>query len=78
MTCVVCSAGNAVPWLDVGQRDVMLAANASQGVTLAYKSAGIAAGTYRMQLCLFADYDYGNCLVRQGHSNEQHWLSKTV
>lgn len=35
-----------------------LPANASQDIVLTYNATGVAAGTYRAQLCLFADYSY--------------------
>lgn len=33
--------------------------NSSQAINLTYRGEGLAAGTYRAQLCLFADYSYG-------------------
>lgn len=34
-------------------------ANGSESIGLTYDAAGLAAGTYRAQLCLFTDYSYG-------------------
>ena len=61
---LLCSAGSAVPWLQLTQRDITLAVNASQDITLTFTSDAMTAGTYRAQLCLFADYNYGKDLCK--------------
>ena len=58
-----CSAGDAIPWLALSRKDVALPANTSQDIVLAYNAAGVAAGTYRAQLCLFAYYSYSEPAV---------------
>ena len=60
-----CSAGQPVSWLDVSQHDMVLAPNASDTIHLTYNADGLPAGTYRAQLCLFADYSYGKHVPSQ-------------
>ena len=65
------SAGLPVPWLNVSQQDVSLAPNSSATMDLTYNAGGLVAGTYRAQLCLFADYSYSiHCTSCQCSSNK--------
>ena len=59
---LLCSAGTPIPWLSLGQQDVLLPANGSQTINLTYNADDMAAGTYRAQLCLFSDFSYGRQL----------------
>ena len=56
---MLCSAGWDVPWLSISSQDMVVPFNSSQTIDLTYRGEGLAAGTYRAQLCLFADYSYG-------------------
>ena len=56
---VLCSAGSRIPWLTISRQELVMAVNSSETINLTYHSDGLAAGTYRAQLCLFADYSYG-------------------
>ncbi|KAL3136412.1 hypothetical protein ABBQ38_005669 [Trebouxia sp. C0009 RCD-2024] len=53
------SAGARVPWLSLSAKDVEVPFKSSKSINLTYHAEGLAAGTYRAQLCLFADYSYG-------------------
>ena len=57
-----CSAGSRVPWLGLSTQDVVVPFKSSKSINLTYRAEGLAAGTYRAQLCLFGDYSYGNTL----------------
>ena len=59
---LLCSAGKPVPWLSLSEQDVLLPANGSETINLIYNADGMAAGTYRAQLCLFSDFSYGRQL----------------
>ena len=56
---MLCSAGSHVPWLGISSQDMLVPFNGSETIGLTYHGEGLAAGTYRAQLCLFADYSYG-------------------
>ena len=57
-----CSAGSRVPWLSLSTQDMVVPFKSSKSINLTYRAEGLAAGTYRAQLCLFGDYSYGNAL----------------
>ena len=66
---MLCSAGSHVSWLGISSQDMLVPFNGSETIGLTYHGEGLAAGTYRAQLCLFGDYSYGK--PRRGRPGEQ-------
>ena len=58
-SAAACSAGLPIPWLRLSQQDILLPPNATATIELTHSATALDAGTYRAQLCLFADYNHG-------------------
>ena len=68
------SAGSDVPWLGISSHDTIVPFIGSRTINLTYHGEGLAAGTYRAQLCLFADYSYGKPRTGQERESKGHFL----